>query len=59
MTSRLAGEVAFFLWGHQITFRLRPDEVLAPDQQGKRHFGVVLPWAEWEALAPEPFVICS
>ena len=39
------------LWGHQITLHLRPDEVLARDQQGKRHFGVVLPWSEWEALA--------
>ena len=36
------------LWGHQITLQLRPDEVLPPDQQGKRHFGVVLPWQEWE-----------
>ena len=36
------------LWGHQITLQHRPDEVLPRDQQGKRHFGVVLPWAEWE-----------
>ena len=36
------------LWGHQITLQLRPDEVLPPEQQGKRHFGVVLPWQEWE-----------
>lgn len=39
------------VWGHQITLQLRPNEVVPPDQQGKRHFGVVLPWAEWEALA--------
>ena len=39
------------LWGHQITLQLRPDEVLSPEQQGKRHFGAVLPWAEWEGLA--------
>jgi uncharacterized protein len=39
------------LWGHQVTLQLRPDEVLPRDRQGKRHFGVVLPWADWEALA--------
>lgn len=39
------------LWGHQLTLQLRPDEVLATDRQGKRHFGVVLPWDEWQALA--------
>jgi len=38
------------LWGHQITLQWRPDEVLSPEAQGKRHFGVVLPWAEWEAV---------
>ena len=36
------------LWGHQVTLQLRPSEVLPPRQQGKRHFGVTLPWAEWE-----------
>ena len=36
------------LWGHQITLQCRPSEVLPPEQQGKRHFGVVLPWAIWE-----------
>jgi extradiol dioxygenase family protein len=38
------------LWGHQITLQRLPDEVLSPENQGKRHFGVILPWAEWEAL---------
>lgn len=37
-----------FLWGHQVTLQCRPTEVLPPGQQGKRHFGVVLSWAEWE-----------
>lgn len=37
------------LWGHQITLQLRPSEVLPANQQGKRHFGVVLPWQEWES----------
>lgn len=39
------------LWGHQITLQRRPTEVLPLEQQGKRHFGVVLPWSEWERLA--------
>jgi hypothetical protein len=39
------------LWGHQITLQRRPSEVLPLEQQGKRHFGVVLPWSEWERLA--------
>ena len=39
------------LWGHQITLQHRPDEVLPSAAQGKRHFGAVLPWNEWEALA--------
>jgi hypothetical protein len=38
------------LWGHQITLQKRPTEVLSLEAQGKRHFGVVLPWQEWEAL---------
>jgi hypothetical protein len=36
------------LWGHQLTLQQRPAETLPLDQQGKRHFGVVLPWNEWE-----------
>lgn len=36
------------LWGHQITLHHRPEEVLPLAEQGKRHFGVVLPWPEWE-----------
>ena len=39
------------LWGHQITLQLRPAEVLPARNQGKRHFGVVLPWADWEREA--------
>ena len=36
------------LWGHQLTLQHRPEETLPLDRQGKRHFGVVLPWNEWE-----------
>jgi extradiol dioxygenase family protein len=39
------------LWGHQITLHLRPDEVLPKHRQGKRHFGVVLPWSSWQRIA--------
>lgn len=39
------------VWGHQITLQLRPDEVLPPAEQGGRHFGVVLPWEQWEREA--------
>lgn len=39
------------LWGHQITLQNRPSEVLPLERQGKRHFGVVLPWDEWERAA--------
>jgi uncharacterized protein len=41
------------LWGHQITLHLRPDEVLSRERQGKRHFGVVLPWSKWQRLAEQ------
>jgi extradiol dioxygenase family protein len=34
------------LRGHQITLQLRPDEV--EDDQGSRHFGLVIPWEEWD-----------
>ncbi len=43
--------VDVLLWGHQITLQKRPEEVLPPDRQGKRHFGVILPWPEWEKQA--------
>lgn len=39
------------LFGHQLTLHRQPDEVLTPEQRGVRHFGVILPWSEWAALA--------
>lgn len=39
------------LWGHQITLQKRPNEVLPLAEQGKRHFGVTLPWRDWEKTA--------
>src|SRR4051794_32156086 len=35
------------LWGHQITLQHRPNEDLPVERQGKRHFGVILPWNVW------------
>jgi extradiol dioxygenase family protein len=35
------------LWGHQITLQRRPGDVVPLERQGKRHFGVVLPWSAW------------
>jgi hypothetical protein len=43
--------VNVLLWGHQVTLQLGPDEVLPLERQGKRHFGVILPWPEWEREA--------
>jgi extradiol dioxygenase family protein len=45
-----AGWLDVLQWGHQITLQHGPSDVLPPSAQGKRHFGVVLPWREWEAL---------
>jgi extradiol dioxygenase family protein len=39
------------VWGHQITLHDRPDDVLPAGKQGHRHFGVILPWADWEREA--------
>jgi extradiol dioxygenase family protein len=39
------------LWGHQLTLQRTPSEVVPLSQQGKRHFGFVLPWSEWEQIA--------
>lgn len=37
-----------FLWGHQLTVQLRPDEVPTYPDRGRRHFGVILSWERWE-----------
>lgn len=37
------------LWGHQLTLQLQPEHVRSLEAQGLQHFGVVLPWAQWEA----------
>ncbi len=39
------------IWGHQITLHQQPAEVLPREKVGTRHFGVILPWTDWENLA--------
>lgn len=41
------------LFGHQLTLHNRPSEVLAPEQRGVRHFGAILSWQAWAALAEQ------
>lgn len=50
--------VDFDLFGHQIVAHLAPEErghaatnLVDDEDVPVRHFGVVLPWAEWQALA--------
>jgi uncharacterized protein len=39
-----------FFFGCQVTLHERPDEVLAPDQRGVRHFGVTVSRQRWEEV---------
>jgi len=50
--------IDFDFFGHQITAHLKPDETgtartsaVDGDQVPVRHFGAILDWADWEALA--------
>lgn len=50
--------IDFNFFGHQITAHLKPEEVHATqrnevdgDQVPVRHFGAILEWSDWEALA--------
>lgn len=40
--------VDILIWGHQITLQHQPSQVLPRHEQRSRHFGVILPWDEWE-----------
>ena len=49
--------IDFDFFGHQLSVHLRPEEVAAAhtnsvdgDDIPVRHFGIVLPWSDWEAL---------
>lgn len=37
------------IWGHQLTLQHQPSHVLPRHEQRSRHFGVILPWEDWEA----------
>ena len=50
--------IDFNFYGHQITAHLKPEETTAAranevdgDQVPTRHFGVILPWNDWQSLA--------
>lgn len=43
--------IDIFLFEGQITLHERPSEVLPAGEHGVRHFGAVLAWRDWEALA--------
>lgn len=50
--------IDFNFYGHQITAHLKPEEATAAranevdgDQVPTRHFGVILPWNDWQSLA--------
>ncbi|KAF3885173.1 MULTISPECIES: VOC family protein [Nostocales] len=40
-----------FLFEGQVTLHERPSEVLPMGEQGVRHWGAILAWDDWEALA--------
>jgi extradiol dioxygenase family protein len=42
--------IDLILFGHQVTFHQRPEQVVPVDRQGVEHFGAILPWPAWEAL---------
>ena len=43
--------IDLLLFGHQLTIHERPGEVLRAEDRGVRHFGVILGWDDWQALA--------
>lgn len=45
-----AGWIDLILFGHQLTFHHRPEQVVPPEARGVEHFGAILPWAQWQSL---------
>ncbi|MGZ3238080.1 MAG: VOC family protein, partial [Burkholderiaceae bacterium] len=43
--------IDIYLFGGQITLHEQPTQVLPEEQHGVRHFGAVVSWTDWEALA--------
>lgn len=42
--------IDLILFGHQVTFHQRPEQVVPPARQSVQHFGAILAWDEWQAL---------
>lgn len=42
--------IDLILFGHQVTFHQRPEQVMPPDAQRVQHFGAIVAWQEWEVL---------
>ena len=47
---RTAEWIDLILFGHQVTFHQRPEQVAEPGTQGVQHFGVILAWTAWEEV---------
>jgi uncharacterized protein len=51
LPGRATGDwIDLVLFGHQVTFHHRPEQVLPPEAQGLQHFGAILTWEDWDAL---------
>ena len=48
---RTAAWIDLLLFGHQLTIHEPPREVLGAEERGVRHFGLILEWDDWHALA--------
>lgn len=46
---RTAEWIDLIVFGHQVTFHQRPEQVVPAAAQGVQHFGAILPWPVWEA----------
>lgn len=44
------GWIDLVVFGHQLTFHQRPEQVVPEEAQGVQHFGAILDWDEWQAL---------
>lgn len=42
--------IDLILFGHQVTFHQRPEQVVPPEAQAVQHFGAILSWEDWESL---------
>lgn len=42
--------IDLIVFGHQVTFHQKPDQVVPPEAQGVQHFGAILPWETWQSL---------